>query len=237
MNRVLPRERVTFDGPNIVVCEGLGDVHFLKHLLDVRGIEPFEIGCPTQAQEGILADGKPGIVEYLRAIRVNRTRAANGLRSVAVMVDSDTDPHSRMQDAVNWLTNAGFVAPDKPFRWTIEGAEEHTAILLMPGMSGGVLREGTLEHLLWELVEEVAPNTYKCIEEFAACLANQTDWSDNKKAKMRVQAAIAGRCKTDPASSLAWVWSKDASIFPVDHAMFDFIANVFRDLPPPDETS
>ena len=147
------------------------------------------------------------------------------------MLDSDTDPRKAMEDASKWLSDAGFVAPNGPFQWTNHEAEQRTAVLLMPGLSDeGEPREGTLEHLLWDVLKDVAPDTFECVEEFASCLGGQADWSENKRAKMRVRAAIAGCCDRDPASSLAWIWSKDASIFPLDHSMFDFIGNLFQDL-------
>ena len=227
MNRVLARDGVTYDGPNLVVCEGYSDTQFLKHLLDSRGIEPFELGCPTQAQEEVSADGRPGMAEYLTAVRVNRTKARNGLRSLVVVVDADEDPKGSIAEACDWLGSATLPVPQSPFAWTTE--EPHTAILLIPGWgSDGELRSGTLEHLLWDSLSEVSPETYQCVEGFAECLGNQGDWSENKRAKMRVHSAIAGRCRSDPASSLSRIWSNDRSIFPLDHSVFDFICELFR---------
>src|SRR5437867_6872384 len=188
MNRVLPRENVTFDGPNLVVCEGFSDVRFLKQLLDRRNIEPFEIGCPSQAREGQTADGREGIVEYLQAIKVYSTKAVNGLRSIAVMLDADTNPTGALADAKQWFTEAAFPVPEAAFQWTAN-VLPRTAILLIPGVTeGGVPRTGTLEHLLVDLIREIDKSTFDCVESFAMCLGGHPDWSDNMKAKMRLQA-------------------------------------------------
>ena len=227
MNRVLARDGVTYDGPNLVVCEGYSDTQFLKHLLNSRGIEPFELGCPTQDQEGVSAGGRPGMAEYLTAVRVSRTKARNGLTSLVVVVDADENPKASIAEARGWLESAKLPVPGAPFAWTTD--EPHTAILLIPGWgSDGELRSGTLEHLLWDSLSDVSPETYQCVEGFAECLGNQGDWSDNKRAKMRVHATIAGRCKSDPASALSRVWSNDPEIFPLDHSVFDFICDLFR---------
>ena len=235
MSRELPRSQITFDGPNIIVCEGYSDVRFLKQLLNVRGIIPFEIGCPTQAQDGIPGEGRTGIPEYLTAVRVFGTQAANGLQSVAIMMDADDDPETANSDAASWLADAGFPAPDRVCHWTDNYDDiPRTAILIIPGSSAdGDLRSGTLEHLLWDVVKDTSPGTFKCVEDFASCVGGHADWSENKKAKMRVHSAIASRCKADPASSLSRVWSKDPNIFPLDHSTFDFIADLFRSLNEP----
>lgn len=227
MNRVLERHDVKFDGPNLVVCEGYSDTQFLKYLLDSRRIEPFELGCPTQAQQGISADGRSGMAEYLTAVRSNRTSARYGLRSVVVVVDADENPRRSIAEARAWLESAKLPVPEAPFTWTTE--EPFAAILLIPGLgSDGELRSGTLEHLLCDSLSDASPETHRCVEGFAECLGNQGEWSENKRAKMRVHAAIAGRCRRDPASSLSRVWTNDPAIFPLDHSVFDFICDLFR---------
>ncbi len=228
MNAILPREGVIYNGPNIVVCEGLADARFLKALLDVRHIESFEIGCPVQGRES--SDGKSGVLDYLRAIRAQRTRVANGLRSLGVMIDADTTPAKAFDDARSWLNTAGCEVPDRAFQWTDGASGCRTSVVMIPGMSNDALLAGTLEHLLLELVGTVAPETLSCVEQYVSCLVGQADWSENNKAKMRVRAIIAGRCKTSPAISLAWVWSNDPSIFPVNNPMLDFIGNLFREV-------
>ena len=231
MNKILPREGITYDGPNIVVCEGYSDTRFLKHLLDIRGIESFEIGCPTQKQEGVLAGGRSGIAEYLTAIQVHRTRAKHGLTSLAVMLDADEVPGAAFDDATAWLTEVGFQAPQVPFEWTSTDDIPRTAVLVVPGSGlDGTLKAGTLEHLLWEAVRQTDQNTFECVEAFALCLGGHEGWSSNKQAKLRIHATIAGRCRNDPASSLSRVWSNDPVLFPLDHALFDFIGNLFSEV-------
>jgi Protein of unknown function (DUF3226) len=233
MNIILPRESVTYEGPNIVVCEGYGDVVFLERLLTARGVEPFEIGCPSQDQAGVGRDGRSGMEDYLKAVRVFKSRAKNGLDSIAVMIDSDDEPDAALADAKNLLGRSGFPVPEGANEWTREHEQVRAAVVLVPGPLGnGALRQGALEHLLWDVVKERDPNTFRCVEAFATRLGGHEGWSSNKRAKMRVNAAIAGRCKEDPASSLAWVWSNDPGIFPLDHRSFDFISDLFRQVAP-----
>ena len=229
MNVVLPRQSVTYDGPNVIVCEGYADALFLMHLLTARKLERFEIGCPTQAQEEVGADGRSGMADYLKAVRVHRGRAQNGLSSIAVVLDSDDDPARAFVDARRWLEAARLPIPDEAFQWSAEGNAPRVAIVLIPGGSeDGSLRQGTLEHLLWDVVRDSAPNTFRCIEDFVRCVGGRTEWPSNKRAKMRVHAAIAVRCRKDPASALSRVWSNDPELFPLDHASFNFIGNLFR---------
>ena len=230
MNIVLPRESVTYDGPNIVVCEGYADAQFIKHLLNIRHLERFDIGCPTQDQEEVGADGRSGMADYLKAVGVNISRAQHGLRSIAVVLDSDADPARAFADARHWLASTGFPTPDEAFQWSAtEGGVPRTAIALIPGFTGeGSLRPGTLEHLLWDVLRDSSPDISRCVEDFAGCLGPTTEWSSNEQLKMRVHAAIAGKCQKDPASSLSRVWSNDPELFPLSHTTFDFLANMFR---------
>ena len=227
MNKVLPRTGVTFDGPNVIVCEGYADVQFVKYLLDARSLDNFEIGCPTQSQPEVGADGRSGISDYLTALRVFGTHATNGLDSITVIVDADTSSQASFTDATTWLSKSDFQAPDEPFSWTSDTTTPRTSVLIMPGPSA---ETGTLEHLLWRVFEDTSKETADCVEQFVACLGGHSDWSDNRKAKMRVHSIIAGRCRNNPASSLSRVWSNDPTIFPLKHSAFDFIADLLDEL-------
>ena len=229
MNRELRREETLHEGPNIVVCEGYSDVRFVKHLLDLREIQTFEIGCPTRDQEGIESEGKGGIAEYLQAIRNAAKSPKVTLSSVAIVIDADDDPRRSFKDACKWLESVEYPAPNAPFEWTsVEKSALRTGVLVVPGKSReGRLRKGTLQHLLIDVLRETSPNTFTCVEEFAACISGSNEWPLNRNAKMRVNATISARC-SKPETSLSWIWNRNPEIFPLDHSTFDFVAEFFR---------
>ena len=231
MNRVLdPLKNNKFDGPHLIVCEGLSDAKFLKYLLDSRNLESFEIGRPSNRLEGVDSNGQGGILQYLRAIKVQRIDAKNGLDTLAVVVDSDTDPAAAFERTKGWLNQSGFASPEREFIWSRSGTPR-TAIVLIPGVdSGGALKTGTLEHLLFEIVWDEAPHVHHCVEEYAHALGGHRGWSENSRAKMRIQSVIAGCCKADPCSSLAYLWSNDPQLIPVANQRCEFIADVFREV-------
>ena len=229
MNRELRREETLQAGPNIVVCEGYSDVRFVKYLLDLRNIRSFEIGCPTRDQEGIESEGKGGIAEYLQAIRNAAKSPKVKLRSVAIVIDADDDPNQSFEGACQWLTSVEYPVPNAPFEWTsVDGTIPRTGVLVVPGKSSkGQLRKGTLQHLLVDVLRETSPDTFSCVETFAACISGSDEWSLNRNAKMRVNSTIAARC-SKPETSLSWIWSRAPEIFPLDHSTFDFVAEFFR---------
>jgi hypothetical protein len=196
-----------------VVCEGYSDACFISALLDHKGVEEYQVGCPTSDSVG--GEGKDKIPKYLEALATNKT----GLRGILVLVDADDKPKTVFDAMAKALENATFPAPTKPF--SIEGTNLFRVAVFMIPRDGST---GTLEDILWEAAVQKDNEVKICVEEFASCTGQMSKWKPNKQAKMRMHSTIAAYCEENPSCSLAWIWSQKGNPVPIDSTRFDHIS-------------
>lgn len=94
---------------------------------------------------------------------------------------------------------------------------------------------GSLETLCFSAMCGAHDGLEDCVRGFGKCTGVDT-WDDPpKQSKMQMQCGIASLCRTDPNSSLAYVWSKAKEIVPLDSPVFDQVSDLlaaFRDPDP-----
>jgi|SRR5579875_2489295 len=209
-----------FSSPNLILCEGSGDVAFLDALLTSRGVSGFDIGCPNKSEHG--AEGLSGIRNYLDALLAKPN--ANSVRTFVIMVDSDLNPQKRFERTRKLIESFKLEPPHAS--WEKSNGSPATAVITVPGRN----LTGELEHLLMRALRANNNELNACIEQFMHCVKRPLSWSDNKLEKARVACAIAGTCEDDPASSLSWVWSRRSQPFLLSSPVFDEIADFLRTL-------
>jgi hypothetical protein len=205
--------------PYVIVCEGLADAGFVSALLVHKKIADFEVGCPSPKIGG--GQGKDRIAKYLEALAAD----PKGLRGVLVVVDTDTSATKVFGQMVRALKAVSplLPIPKKPF--TVEGVNPRSAVFLMPGKG----KKGTLEHLLLDAVFAKNPKLKTCVEKFEQCTGKVKYWPRNKKAKARATALTATHCKSNPASSLAWIWADKGNPIPIGSTHFDALSTFLTD--------
>lgn len=215
-----PGKTISITNAIHVLCEGGSDKGFLEHLIRDRGLQGFDVGCPTPETVG--AHGRSGFRQYTLAIETSPDRPK--LKGLLVVADADDNPAQRFQEirgalaAMKCDVNAPFV----PQR--ISSQDLTVAVFMMPGPG----RRGALEHLLLEATLDQSRELEACVNGFRDCLRNPASWTENKQAQMRLHALIAGCCEEDPSTNLATVWSKGGNPIPLGSNRFDEMAETLR---------
>ena len=210
---------IVYDGPSVVVCEGRSDANFLSVLFDCHKIDGFKVTFPRHKQDG--GEGASSIGKCLKVIMMG-TRVRRVIKKVIIVQDCDDSPEKSFRQAQAHLKSAQLGVPDRPTQ-LIDG-KSSVAILMIPDVG----TKGTLETLLLQAIRGADSTSVECVDKFADCLEAPRSWSENKRAKMKLNALIAGCCKEDPASSLSLVWSKQGNPIPIDSPHFWKIAEFFR---------
>ena len=219
MNQVASKP-ITIDNPIHVLCEGGGDKGFLEHLIQQRGIQGLDVGCPTPETAG--AHGVSGFDKYLLALDTSTDRKK--LKGLVVISDADEDPARRFGGIRQALVAIGCDV-DEPFApRRLHHRDLTIGVFLMPGRN----RTGTLEHLLLDAVFESSPELEDCVNGFRDCLKAPLGWSENKQAKMRLHALMAGCCEEAPSTNLATIWNKRGNPIPLASAKFDELVETLR---------
>ena len=199
------------DGPVVIVCEGPADARLVRRLIDREQLE----GCVTHEAKGF-----QNFHRVVTGIATSSDRRK--LQRLAIICDNDTDPNGRWKNACDALKEEGFVVPC--VHGQIADGDPSTAVFMVP--TEGV--HGALETLLVGAVLEKQPDINDCLNELERCGTGCTEWDDVKKAKMRLQVAIAITCKDDPSSGAAHIWSKKHNPIDVESAAFDELAKFIR---------
>lgn len=179
----------------VIVCEGFQDGGFFCALLEHLKITNCDVTFPKKKRDG--ANGKEGIPEMVRLL--SEVETING---IAIMRDADEDDADSFKEAQSAFTGK-FVAPKSPFV-ADRGKHKTTAVFLIPGKG----QLGALETLLLKAVFSSHPEFATCMKSLETCHKITEDWSEKKKAKMRMQCVIASFCKNDPGCSLGFIWKK-----------------------------
>ena len=203
-------DRFKPESSSVIVCEGFRDAGFICALLKHLRIDTCDVAFPKKKRDG--AEGESGI-----AAMVSLICQAEIVNGIAVIRDSDGNATNSFRAACEGFAKP-FDAPKEAF--VVTRARKTAAIFLMPGKG----KTGALEHLLLEAVFAKHEPLATCIRAWENCNQQIANWSDNKKAKMRMQSVIASFCKDDPACSLGFIWNKG-----VDNPI-DITSPVFSEL-------
>jgi hypothetical protein len=211
---------ISISNPIHVVCEGGSDKGFLEYLIRARRLKGFDVACPTPETVG--AHGLSGFPKYLLALETSTDRLK--LRGLLVVADADENPAGRFQEVRGALAAMGcdLNEPFAPQRFDSKNLT--IGVFLMPGRG----RTGTLEHLLLDAVFEANRELERCVNSFRECLREPVGWPENKQAKMRLHALIAGCCEEEPSTNLATVWNKGGNPVPLGSKKFDELTETLR---------
>lgn len=206
---------VGFDAPFYIVCEGAADAAFIEALLINRGTASvnFQIGE---------ADGYTGFQRHLEAVLTSPDRPK--LARLAIVADNDDVPTDRFLNVQTALGAVAMPVPATPS--TIVAGPPVVGVFMMP--AAGI--HGTLESLLMDSVVGAQPAVAACVDAFRMCVAAPGNWGTSKVAKMRLNAAIAACCVSDPSASVAYVWGKSGNPIPIGSAVFNPLATFLQEV-------
>ncbi len=188
----------------LILVEGPDDRLFLKGAIDVwdlPGIQVLDYG------------GVPKLRPYLRTIR--GVEGFDGVASLIVQRDADTDADAAWRSATDALMAAGLPSPKEPFVFA-EG-RPRTAVMVFPGhgvlpSQPGVLATGTLEDLCPATVAE--DRLLGCADEFLDCAAKRAGEQLPHPKKSRLHAYLAGK---DDRAGLKLGEATKAGAWNLDH--------------------
>lgn len=209
-----------YDQPYHIIVEGADDREFFTRLLEHRGIDEYQVGCPRDKDNRCMGNG--AFSKRIEAIFASSTVDVKGCIIVA---DCDDDPAGRFENAQKQLVK--LPRPKSAFSKTIgpgpDGNEIKTAIVMIPTD----MSHGGLETLLLECCKSI-PTHSLCIDDFCTC----TQRAGRKKLdneKVRLRAFIAATHRDDPNLALSsWVTNTHRP-FQMNLTALDALAKFFDD--------
>ncbi len=210
--------------PRVILCEGLGDFQFLKHLIEQRNISKFSIIYPTDKNPDD-PGGRDGFARRLRALKLERDFAK--VTDLVVISDNDDNPMDKFNLVRRLIGEAGgFSVPNQPAQMTT--GKLRVGIFMLPQTG----TPGQLETLCLQSCSARWPDRAACVETFVACNGHVAQWGRNKQEKMRMRALISSICSSDPYTSIPHLWSREQDIAPLDHPCFTPLADFLLSVAP-----
>jgi len=212
--------RIRFKHPRAILCEGEGDRSFFRHLIDDRGLPPFDIFCP----------GKPstedGAVEgYDDMLTLFITGDGfHDLTGIIVQGDNDERPQNKFADICDKIAAAeGYTPPNQPLEVVRNNGRPPLVVMMFPWVG----EPGALETLCLRSAEDAHPQIKDCVEAHVRCV-DVSEWDLVKQHKMRLRCMITSICRSDPYTSLVHAWSRSVELIPLNHACFNRVAEFLR---------
>ena len=211
--------------PWLILCEGESDKRFFHQLIETRAVpNDFQIRFPGRTPTD-KTGGRSRFGTWLAGATLNS--GWDNIRAVLIVSDNDDDASASFEEV-----RASLKAGDWPAVPAAEGqvakAKDfpHTVIQMVPSGQVGGLEDLCLSasYAKWQNIE--APlGMY-------AQAAGVGSWGANKQSKMKLQSLIAATCQARPDAGFIGHWREDSQYHvPVDHAVFDDLADVLLRFP------
>ena len=192
---------VEIEQPKQVFVEGNDELRIFRALLrhlDLSNIQMQNLG---------------GIDSLRTSLRIFKNRPGfDAVRSLAVVVDADTNRDARRDQMRGALLDAGLPAPAQPLQLMSDGPLS-VAYLIVPHDNPGTM----IEDVCLESVR--TDPAMKCVEGYFECIsqAGVTGPSAHWNSKARAHAFLASR----EGPGLRLGEAADSGVWPLDHGAFD----------------
>ncbi len=190
----------TFTAPNLLLVEGNDEYHFFRFLRQRNDVQIH------------VYEGKDQLKLELQTIR--GVEGFDNLRQIAIVRDSDDNPHGALQSVLSqWSMAFGQSVPKiSPDEWFSDNDGRRWSVWLMPYAD----QTGDLEELLWQAVNASEHRT--CIDDLIDCLDNCDPVPFNSKTKARLYAYLS--TQRSPFKELDAALQHHAKIFDPLHSSF-----------------
>lgn len=217
----------------LLICEGKEEKALVSQMISeglVEDIDLFALGDASHAGGiGALADNLDALPALSGFHRIS---------SIGVFVDNDSEPadaFSGVRRALQSVHNdvesglhGRLSIPNQPAVKDASGPiSVHT--FFSPGRD----RNGCLETLLLEVLQNICAAKLTCVEELVMCSGIRGEnpaWAEQKIDKAKMRAALAIIYRKNPAVTLAMLWRNDPNVLPVSNPLLqpvvDFINQI-----------
>lgn len=212
-----------FEKSGLILCEGPDDVAFFGALVRDRGLATkWHVRATGKNRKA--AGGNTKFGERIRSFRVGTSGFAEKIKRLVIVADADLDAGAAFENVQNQLRFAEIDPPSHPNE--LKPGALSVAVVILPYI--GV---GCLESICCEPAEQtVKVKIRDCVSKFVEQVADQ-DWTEVQRSKLRLRVLMAAAWRKDPGVQLMALLNDqgtgaDPTVIPLQHASFDWIANL-----------
>jgi hypothetical protein len=214
-------------GRFLLLCEGMHDAEFFKHLGMDRGFQgTFQIAsCGYVSQPHGRRDGIGHLTAALDALP--SIPDFHKLEAIIVAADNDSDARISFQNVQNLINATAEIEPGRryscpPAELTKGGANPTIVIMMVPWT--GI--PGALDTLCHASASARRPAIAAAVARFAAAAGvnDANGWPITKQHKMHLRSLLSAAYVSDPYIAPAWVWGDGTDLVPLSDHSFNQIA-------------
>jgi hypothetical protein len=203
-----------------VLGEGDRDVGFLKALCVERGIERLVFdhvkGCSNFGKKLDALSANP---------RFSQCKA------ILLMGDNDESAGKSYQAIKKQLNVVDFPSPTNPLEMTRKQGMPAIAVLMLPFPHINGDPSGCLETMLIPAMETANAAQAACVDKLLACVDVASWPKKGSRDKAKVRCLISSVWQDDPMHGLPYCFSPAKNLIPLNHPIFDSVAEVLRGFP------
>ncbi|MEO1079543.1 MAG: DUF3226 domain-containing protein [Pseudomonadota bacterium] len=205
-----------FETTCFLLTEGKDDAGFFRGLIKARNLGEFDV------RPNYEMCGQGGNTGFSLAMRASESQTGfDRIRHTVLIADNDSDPEGSFAEIKRQVREAA-QQPNAP-EWAIiekpyekaEGSPCVTSVMLP-----SIAAEGSLETLIWPVVEETYPELAQDISQ-TLTRSGAIGWPISKRDKARMRMFIASRVRRDPALPLSQLWGFAPELIPLESPVFD----------------
>ncbi len=197
---------IEIEQPKQVFVEGNDELRIFRALLrhlDLSNIQMQNLG---------------GIDSLRTSLRIFKNRPGfDAVRSLAVVVDADTNRDARRDQIRGALLDAGLPAPAQPLQLMSDGLLSVAYLIVPHDNPGTMIEDVCLESVSTDPAMECVEGYFECLSQ-AGVTGPRAHWTS----KARAHAFLASRDR--PGLRLGE--AADSSVWPLDHGAFDPFRNL-----------
>jgi hypothetical protein len=204
----------------IILCEGIHDAEFFRHLIQLNGFQDFQI-CSV---EYVLGEKHGGNTKFTDALdELVALPGFDGLEKILLVSDNDLDPTQSFQGIAAAIQATAPIIGPPPRRLIAPavplvkvGADPAIIVMMLP-WTGQV---GSLTTMCLTAATNAQPTNANCVDDLAIC-THADMWPVTTLAKMKLRALFASTHRAAPDISPAYVWSRGTNLVPLSDPIFD----------------
>lgn len=209
----------------LLLCEGPDDAAFFNRLIEVRNLRRFEVRFTNSKTDKTGGNTKFGL--KLRAIKFNP--AYDKIRNILIVSDNDTDPATSLKNVIKQVKQAELLPA--PIAELVASTSRPVVTIMMLPLGG---QGGNIEYVCSHVAKRKRPAMRAHIENFSA-VVGAGQWTNSRRGKMELRAALAVTCERNPCVELVSVFQtpryRQDNLIPLTDNAFKPIVDILEAIP------
>lgn len=230
--------KFSFKTGRVLLSEGRLDKRFFRKLIEVRGLDAFDMPWPWVEGEPLLNPtenyfGRDSFDKMLEVLDVYIGTKISRIKGILIVVDAGDEPDQTFQDVRSQIQTVRekqkaekFPLPSRPMKVSHgKGNMPSIAVMLVPLSGGGSLETLCVDYLKSHKSKKYS-GVYNNVKTFLTTQPTDiSTWSKERRGKAYLQCMLASTHERNPSLHAQQSFSGQSPIIDLKDSFFDSVCN------------